>query len=438
MPAPEPETLQRGHTSPGNLVRSQTSENSFTTFGLAADPASPVCRLNMPVSCGSWYRLMTQTGTPVVRSGRGAPKVRPLTTGLVAVGVPSLVVPVPVQWKFVFPSQPVRQYVSFEPPMTGKLCDVPVQPLSRSLPLPWVGSVATGVVRVICAGAVGSSARTGHDPTPGGRHCTMSLLVKPLAFISKATFLDGLYFLSGLVVFLGTRLRGRDRTTPEQQVPVAGTTRPAFFAGPLNLSDVIAPGVQLPAATPAQALRSIMQTPFGWPSASQVESPSLHASIDAVPLGLTDAVPVSHMAEQLPPLPGTWAACACDTSAVASAMAVSELSRENFMRASYIGAPLARQGAGIDWSAVERSVTDEIFVTGISSSRQQEPDAMWHVRGPIASQSRGAVRQRGVERHSCVARSRARSRGRGRLDVPARCPLTPRACAGSSLDRPSG
>src|SRR5262249_20953746 len=435
MPAPEPETLQRGHTSPGNLVLSQTSENSFTTFGLAADPASPVCRLNMPVSCGSWYRLMTQTGTPVARSGRGAPQGRPLTTGLVGGGGPGWVLPGPGGLEGRCPAPPARGYRRFAPPSAG---EVAVQPLSRSVPLPWVGSVATGVVRVICAGAVGSSARTGHDPTPGGRHCTMSLLVKPLAFISKATFLDGLYFLSGLVVFFGTRLRGRDRTTPEPQVPVAGTTRPAFFAGPLNLSDVSAPGVQLPAATPAQALRSIMQTPFGWPSASQVESPSLHASIDAVPLGLTDAVPVSHMAEQLPPLPGTWAACACDTSAVASAMAVSELSRENFMRASYIGARLARQGAGIDWSAVERSVTDEIFVTGISSSRQQEPDAMWHVRGPIASQSRGAVRQRGVERHSFVARSRARSRGRGRLDVPARCPLTPRACAGSSLDRPSG
>src|SRR5262245_6653082 len=273
--------------------------------------------------------------------------------------------------------------------MTGKLCEVPVQPLSRSLPLPWVGSVATGVVRVICAGAVGSSVRSGHDPTPGGRHCTASLLRKPLDFITKTVFLDGLNFLSGLLVFFGTRLRGTGRTTPTPQVPAMGAGMPTFLAGPLNLiSDESVPGVQLPTATPAQALKSILQTPFGCPSASQVESPSLHASSDGLPvvLTVTAAVPVSQIAEQLPPLPVTWVACAFDASAVASAIAVSELSRENFMRASYIGAPLARRGAGIDWSAVERRVTDEIFVTGISSSRQQEPDAMWHLRGPIASQ----------------------------------------------------
>ena len=103
-------------------------EFRFTWFGLAALPAAPVWRLNVPVSVGSWYWLTTQTGTLAASSGRGAPNIRPFSE---SVAPPAPVVPLAVHSKVVVPSQPERQYFRVEPPMTGKLCEVPVQPLSR-------------------------------------------------------------------------------------------------------------------------------------------------------------------------------------------------------------------------------------------------------------------------------------------------------------------
>src|SRR5262245_63906502 len=64
--------------------------------------------------------------------GRGAPKVVPLRLLLP-------VVPVPVQVVTLVPSHPFRQYLRVVPPRIGKLCDTPLTPLSRSLPLPSAG-----------------------------------------------------------------------------------------------------------------------------------------------------------------------------------------------------------------------------------------------------------------------------------------------------------
>jgi hypothetical protein len=78
----------------------------------------------------------------------------------------------------------------------------------------------------------------------------------------------------------------------------------------------------------------ITQIPFGMPSPSHVGSPSVQVSVLlALPI-VAAAGPVSHTAEQLPFLPVTKTACACDSRPAVSAIAVSELSRESLIRAS--------------------------------------------------------------------------------------------------------
>src|SRR5690348_7630173 len=81
---------------------------------------------------------MTQTGTLDANSGSGAPNVVPLT-------VLAPVEPVAVHTEFVLASQPLRQNDRLLPWTTGKFCEIPVTPLSRSVPLP-------EVVRSSCRG----------------------------------------------------------------------------------------------------------------------------------------------------------------------------------------------------------------------------------------------------------------------------------------------
>src|SRR5262245_45922186 len=128
--------------------------------------------------------------------------------------------------------------------MIGKLCELPVQPLSRSLPV-------AGTVSVIWAG---SPPRDGHVPwvgtVPGGTHCTRSLFTKPLSFMTSTTGFDGLNFLSGLLAFFGTRLRAR-LMVPAMPQPGGDTggawnalPRRFFFEmGALKLSAVSVAGV---------------------------------------------------------------------------------------------------------------------------------------------------------------------------------------------------
>src|SRR5207244_11297002 len=69
-------------------------------------------------------------------SGSGGPKVTPLIESA-PVGA------VPLQTGFVVSSHSVRQSFSKASLMTGKLCEVPVHPLSRSVPVPRVFSTSS-------------------------------------------------------------------------------------------------------------------------------------------------------------------------------------------------------------------------------------------------------------------------------------------------------
>src|SRR4030095_13307759 len=133
---------------------------------------------------------------PAASSGSGAPKVGPLS-------VPSPVSPLPSHSVSEVPSQLLRQYLSVEPWITGKLCEVPVQPLSRSLPV-------DGVCSVIWFGKLGSSVRSG-QPLWGSVHWTGSTFANPFALSCSLTFFDGSRLRSGLVGFFGTRLSARFR-----------------------------------------------------------------------------------------------------------------------------------------------------------------------------------------------------------------------------------
>jgi len=125
-----PPVEQRGQTLVWSEMR-WTSENRLTCIGVASD-TSPVWMLIFPVTGVDWKRLMTHTATPCAMSGSGGPNVAPLIdcapTGPIMsqTGWPGAVVPA---------SHPVRQTFSGERGSTGKLCETPVHPLSRSVPL---------------------------------------------------------------------------------------------------------------------------------------------------------------------------------------------------------------------------------------------------------------------------------------------------------------
>src|SRR5439155_23752313 len=74
-----------------------------------------------------WQRLITQTATPCPKSGGGGPNVAPFIDP-----VPTR--PMTSQTGFVLASHPERQSFSDARGSTGKLCEVPVQPRSRSEP----------------------------------------------------------------------------------------------------------------------------------------------------------------------------------------------------------------------------------------------------------------------------------------------------------------
>src|SRR5262245_42824685 len=173
---------------------------------------------------------MTQTGTPEARSGRGAPNVGPFSEL-------SPVVPLPSHSVSEVPSQLLRQYLRVEPWMIGKLCELPVHPLSRSLPV-------EGTWRVIWFGRFAPSLRGGHTApppplVPGGTHCTVSAFRKPFDLSWSWTFLEGFKLLRGLLVFFGTRLSAR-LMPAEPHVPAAGGTKPrtTFRFGTPPISDL--------------------------------------------------------------------------------------------------------------------------------------------------------------------------------------------------------
>src|SRR5262249_52269712 len=82
----------------------------------------------------SWKRFTTHTGVFAASSGSGAPNVVPFCEF-------GPVVAVAMQFT---PSGQLRVYRIEEPLMMGKLCEMPVQPLSRSLPV--AGTVSVSVL----------------------------------------------------------------------------------------------------------------------------------------------------------------------------------------------------------------------------------------------------------------------------------------------------
>src|SRR5438874_6993473 len=119
---------------------------------------SPVAGLAVPVA-GAVNTLITQTATPPAMSGSGGPKVSVLSE-------PAPVAPFAVHGVVPAASQPLRQSFSCDFAGTGKLCDTPVQPLSRSVP--W-----SSVVKITSSGppaAFGGQAASGTELAlqPGG------------------------------------------------------------------------------------------------------------------------------------------------------------------------------------------------------------------------------------------------------------------------------
>src|SRR5262245_21377938 len=113
-----------------------------------------------PVRLFDANRFTTQTGAPTASSGRGAPKVFELVVFVAA--------SFSVHGASDEPSHPARHTRRRAFEGTGKLCESPVQPLSRSVPMP-------GVVRRSSLGPPDELA--GHWPPPTfgtQRRCTVS------------------------------------------------------------------------------------------------------------------------------------------------------------------------------------------------------------------------------------------------------------------------
>src|SRR2546428_246736 len=81
---------------------------------------------------------MTHTATPCAMSGSGGPNVAPLID-------PAPTAPMTSQTGFVLASHPERQTFSVARGSTGKLCEMPVHPLSRSVPVSAGGKPDTSV-----------------------------------------------------------------------------------------------------------------------------------------------------------------------------------------------------------------------------------------------------------------------------------------------------
>ena len=131
-------------------------------------------------------------------------------------------------------SQPVRQSFRFEPPTTGKLCDVPVHPLSRSVPL-----LATVTVAMLPPPA----GFAGHFATGGG----------PVPFVHRRTSVSGSFFgfpslsattrirfTPGLFCFLPLSGTENDSVLPQLcDEPSVGSGRlPVFTENPVTFACV--------------------------------------------------------------------------------------------------------------------------------------------------------------------------------------------------------
>src|SRR5437016_9096243 len=118
---------------------------------------SPVAGLAVPVA-GAVNTLITQTATPPAMSGSGGPKVSVLSE-------PAPVAPFAVHGVVPAASQPLRQNLSCDFAGTGKLCDTPVQPLSRSVPWSSVVKIASSGPPAAFGGQAASGTLVAEQPS---------------------------------------------------------------------------------------------------------------------------------------------------------------------------------------------------------------------------------------------------------------------------------
>lgn len=142
--------------------------------------------------------------------------------------------------------------------MTGKLCDVPVQPLSRSLPLPSSG----------CAGSSSGTVRTrdfwpaaqvdGGGPRLGRQRTSSVSLNRGFPRMSSRSARDG---PKTVPCFLVRSATAAVPGAPQFGLPTTGGTKPIALAMPWpNLSSVSGCGTQPPAGVSTHAETATWQT----------------------------------------------------------------------------------------------------------------------------------------------------------------------------------
>ena len=198
--------------------------------------------------------------------------------------------------------------------MTGKLCEVPVHPLSRSEPLPSSGcarsSVGTVSVRDFWPAAQpvgGGGAQLA--PEHGRQRTRSTSLNRGVPFMSSLT---GREFLNTVPCFFDRSGMVAVPAVPQFGLPKTGGTKFASFlvTGAPTFNFVSGCGVQLPAGVSTHALMATVQTWFATPSVSHVGSPSWQSRCEPD----TTAVPVSQNASQDACWPVTRAAAAAVVS----------------------------------------------------------------------------------------------------------------------------
>src|SRR5262245_26942953 len=182
-------------------------------FSRTTPVISPVERSAVPVTLpGSGSNLLTtHTGVPAARRGSGAPKNSPFW-------VPGPVAPSRTQVASETVSQPVTSEKIIEFPVTMKLCERPIHPLSRSLPTPPSGAImemCAGVGSVVVVVVVLVVAQLCEAPL----HASAQLVKAPQAL---PLHLDA--FTTLQVVFVSRLLRllqGTKPARPQLELPVA-------------------------------------------------------------------------------------------------------------------------------------------------------------------------------------------------------------------------
>src|SRR5437016_1228747 len=170
---------------------------------------------------------MTHTGTDCAISGSGGPKVAPLSE-------PAPVSPLASHTGLVLASHPVRQSFTLERGGVGKLCEMPVHPLSRSLP-------ASAVERSISSGPPWGFFPQATLIMPPGLQWRMSLsgsfFGEPLLVALTRIVAFPVFFLPFFVTLIGTMTSAESpHVVPVRSAGAVGSVR--LFGFPLIFSAV--------------------------------------------------------------------------------------------------------------------------------------------------------------------------------------------------------